>query len=73
MIGRVLIVASVISMVGAPAFAATEYWVGKDAKTHKCAVMNTKPDGKKMTDAGSKMYASKDNAAKAMKMLTACK
>lgn len=56
-----------------PSFAATEYWVAKDASTHKCQVVNKRPDGTKMMNAGNKMYASQSNAQKAMKELAACK
>jgi hypothetical protein len=73
MIGKVLAVVSVIAMASAPAFAATSYWVGKDAATKKCSVVNKKPDGTKVTDVGTKAYDTKENAQKAMKMLNACK
>ncbi len=57
------------------AFAATAapgFYVAQDAKTHKCAVMDKAPDGKTMTDAGTKMYDSQANAEKAMGMLKVC-
>lgn len=73
MIGKVLAAASIAAIVSLPAFAATEYWVAKSASTKKCEVVDKKPDGKKLTDVGSKMYDTKENADKAMKMLNACK
>ncbi len=73
MIGKVLVAMAIVTVAGAPAFAATEYWVGQDAATHKCSVMNAKPDGKKVTDAGHKMFASKAAAEKAMKSMSTCK
>jgi len=73
MIRKVLATASVIALVSVPSFAATQYWVAKDAATKKCSVVDTKPDGKKMTDAGTKAYDSKGNAEKALKLLKDCK
>lgn len=73
MIRKVLVAASVVTLLSMPAFAATQYWVAKDATTKKCSVVSTKPDGKKMTDAGTKAYDSQGNAEKAMKLLKDCK
>lgn len=73
MIRKVLVAASVVALVSMPAFAATQYWVAQDATTKKCSVVSTKPDGKKMTDAGTKAYTSQANADKAMKLLKDCK
>jgi hypothetical protein len=47
--------------------------VAKDATTKKCSVVSTKPDGKKLTDAGTKAYTSQANAEKALKLLKDCK
>ena len=73
MMRRVLVAASVVALFSVPAFAATQYWVAKDASTKKCSVVSTKPDGKKQTDAGTKAYTSQANAEKALKMLKDCK
>lgn len=73
MIRKVLATASVIALVSMPAFAATQYWVAKDTATNKCSVVDKKPDGTKLADAGTKSYHSKGNAEKAMKMLKDCK
>lgn len=73
MIRKVLVAASFVTLVGMPAFAATQYWVAKDATTKKCSVVSTKPDGKKVTDAGTKAYDSQANAEKALKLLKDCK
>lgn len=54
------------------ATAATEFYVAQDAKTHACMVSDKKPDGKMMTDAGTKAYASKSNAEQAMANLKVC-
>ena len=55
-----------------PSFAATEFYVAQDAKTHACLVSDKKPDGKMMMDAGTKAYASKSNAEQAMANLKVC-
>ncbi|CDX40779.1 hypothetical protein P9273_17700 [Mesorhizobium sp. WSM4935] len=73
MIRKVLVAASVVALFSMPAFAATQYWVAKDATSKKCSVVSTKPDGKKLTDAGTKAYTSQANAEKALKMLKDCK
>ena len=73
MIRKVLVAASIVTLVSMPAFAATHYWVAKDAATKKCSVVSTKPDGKKVTDAGTKTYDSQANAEKALKLLKDCK
>jgi hypothetical protein len=52
----------------APSFAATDYYVAQDAKTHKCSVVTTKPDGKTMMMIGTyKSQADADAAEKAAK------
>lgn len=73
MIYKVVIATALISAFSMPSFAATEYWVAKDASTHKCQVVSKRPDGTKMMNAGNKTYASQLNAQKAMKELAACK
>jgi hypothetical protein len=73
MIRKVLLAVSVVTLASMPAFAATQYWVAKDTTTKKCAVVSTKPDGKKMADAGTKAYDSQANAEKALKLLKDCK
>ncbi|WP_315927257.1 hypothetical protein [Mesorhizobium sp. SP-1A] len=73
MFRKVLIATSIMAVFSVPAFAATEYWVAKDATTKKCEVVDKKPDGTKMMDEGKKMYTSKANAEKAMKELASCK
>ncbi|KRB23180.1 MULTISPECIES: hypothetical protein [Mesorhizobium] len=73
MIRKIAIASALVAIFSIPAFAATEYWVAKDATTKKCEVVTKKPDGTKLTDAGNKTYASKANAEKALKELAACK
>ena len=48
------------------------FYVALDAKSHKCSVMDKAPDGKTMTDAGTKVYANKANAEQALSALKAC-
>jgi uncharacterized protein YegP (UPF0339 family) len=60
----------------APAAAAAApagFYVAEDAKTKKCMVSNTKPDGKMAMDVGTKMYDSEANAKKAMANIKVCK
>ena len=61
-----------VCAAAAPAMAAG-FYVEQDAKSHKCMVSDKKPDGKAMTDVGTKVYESKANAEKAMANLNACK
>jgi hypothetical protein len=53
--------------------AATGFYVEMDAKSHKCMVDSKKPDGKMMTDVGTKVYETKGRADQAMSMLKVCK
>ena len=73
MIGKIVIAASVVAAFSMPAVAATKYWVAKDAATHKCSVVETQPDGKKMMEVGKASHASKAEAEKAMKEAADCK
>ena len=52
--------------------AAAGFYVAQDAKSHKCMVMDKAPDGKTMTDAGTKVYANQANAEQALAALKAC-
>jgi hypothetical protein len=56
----------------AAAPAAAGFYVAKDAKTGKCAVVNKAPDGKMAMDVGTKVYETQGNADKALSMLKAC-
>jgi len=71
---KVLAACLMLAALSVPSLAATPmFYVAQDAKTHKCAVSNAKPDGKAMMDVGTKAYDSKSNAEKAMANLGACK
>jgi hypothetical protein len=52
MIYKAVVAVALLTALSAPSFAATDYWVAKDATTHKCAVVSKKPDGTKMMNAG---------------------
>jgi hypothetical protein len=73
MIRKVTIATALIAAFSIHAFAATEYWVAKDAATKKCEVVTKKPDGTKLIDAGKKTYTSQANADRALKELADCK
>lgn len=62
MIGKTMIAASLVAAFSLPAFAATEYWVAKDAATNKCEIMETKPDGVKMLEVGKTPHETKADA-----------
>lgn len=73
MIGKIVVAASLVAAFSMPAFAATEYWVAKDAATHKCEIVEAKPDGVKMMEVGKTAHETKENAEKAMKASAECK
>jgi hypothetical protein len=55
------------------AFAATEYWVAKNAGTKKCEIVSKKPDGKTLMEIGKTGYKKKSHAETAMKNSAHCK
>ena len=73
MLRRVVLATAAVAVFSMPAFAATEFWVAKSAATKKCEIVDKKPDGTKLTDAGKKSYATKADAEKALKLLNDCK
>lgn len=73
MLRKVVFATAAIAVFSMPAFAATEYWVAKSAATKKCEIVDKKPDGTKLMDVGTKAYATKGNAEKALKELKECK
>ena len=70
---KYLLAAALAAAFVAPAFAATEYYVAQDAKTHACSVTDKKPDGKTMTMVGKAGYETKAKAEAAMKAAPECK
>ncbi len=73
MIRKIVASVAFTAALSMPALAATEYWVAKDTATNKCEVVQAKPDGTKMMDAGKKHYSSMASANRAMKEMKACK
>jgi hypothetical protein len=65
--------ANLKACAAAAAAPATGFYVEMDNKTHKCMVSDKAPDGKMMTDAGTKVYETKGRADQAMSMLKVCK
>jgi hypothetical protein len=70
---KYLLAGAVICALAAPCFAAAEYWIAQDAATHKCAVTQTKPDGKTMVMIGKASYPSQADADAALKAAKECK
>lgn len=71
---KTLLSAAIMAMViGAPAFAATQYYVAQKPGSHACSVTSAKPDGKSATMVGTKSYKTQAAAAAAMKSASACK
>ena len=65
---KYLLTGAIIAAFIAPAMAATTTWyVGMDAKSKKCSVTKTKPDGTKMMMVGTDTFKSKKDATTAMK------
>ena len=73
MIRKYVIVALSLAAFTAPAFAATEYWVVKNAATKKCEISDKMPDAKTMLEVGKAMYKTKAEAETAMKAAAECK
>ena len=70
---KYLVTAALALSLAAPAFAATTFYVQQDAKTHKCSVSSTKPDGKALMMIGTATYKSQTDAEAAMKAAKECK
>jgi hypothetical protein len=73
MIRKMMIAGVAVATFAAPALAATEFFVAKDAATQKCAVMDTKPDEKAAMAVGTVSYTTKEDADAAMKAAPECK
>ena len=73
MIRKVIVAAALTTVLVAPAFAATTYYVEQSAKTHKCSVTTHKPNGKTFTMVGKDTFKTKAAAETAMKADAACK
>ena len=73
MFRKILLTAALSAAFVAPAFAATTWYVEQSAATHKCAVTEKTPDGKKEVMIGTAGYATKAAAETAMKAAAECK
>ncbi|WP_137935276.1 hypothetical protein [Mesorhizobium comanense] len=70
---KLLSAAIVVLIAGAPAFAATEYFVAQKASDKTCSVDKTKPDGKTAMMVGKTSYKTEAEATAAMKAAAECK
>ena len=70
---KYLLAAALIAAFSVPSFAATSYYVAQDAKTQKCSVVTTKPDGKAAMMIGKAAYPAEADATTAMKAAKECK
>jgi hypothetical protein len=70
---KYLITAALAISFAAPALAASTFYLQQDAKTHKCSVATTKPDGTAMMMVGKVTFASQADAEAAMKVAKECK
>jgi hypothetical protein len=69
-----LISAAVMLLIaGAPAFAATEYYVVQKAGATTCSVSSIKPDGTTAMMVGTTAFKTKAAASAAMKAAAECK
>ena len=73
MLRKIVAAAALTTVLVAPAFAATTYYVEQSVKTHKCSVTSHKPNGKSFTMIGKDTYKTKSAATAAMKTDAACK
>lgn len=64
---------AMIGQLSCSAFAATEYWVAKDAVSKQCEVVTKKPDGTLVIDLAKITYKSEAEANDAMKKMPSCK
>jgi hypothetical protein len=65
--------AIMLLIAGAPAFAATEYFVVQKAGAKTCSVSKTKPDGMTAMMVGTTSFKTKAAASAAMKAAAECK
>ena len=73
MIRKLILASAAVAVLAMPAFAATEFFVAKDAATKKCAVSDKKPDGKAMMMIGKVSFKTAADATAAMKTAADCK
>jgi hypothetical protein len=68
-----VLTAAIVATLAWPAFAAAEFYIGENAKTHKCSVETTKPDGKTSIMIGKASFKTQAAADAAMKAAAECK
>jgi hypothetical protein len=73
MIRKLVMAGLALAALSAPAFAATDYYVAKNATTRKCEIVQNKPDGKIWMQVGTHDFATKSAAEVAMKAAAECK
>jgi hypothetical protein len=71
MISKILVAGMAVALLSMPAMAATQYYVAHAPNQKVCQVVQTKPDGKKMIEAG-KTYSTMAAANSALRNLAAC-
>ena len=70
---KCVLTAVVVATFAWPALAATEFYITQDAKTHKCSVETTKPDGKTSMMIGKATFKTQAAADAALKTAVECK
>jgi hypothetical protein len=73
MVRQVAIATVLIVQFTVSAFAATEYWVAKDAVSKQCEVVTKKPDGTLVIDLAKTTFKSEAEANNALKEMPSCK
>jgi hypothetical protein len=73
MVREVAIATALIVQFTVSAFAATEYWVAKDAVSKQCEVVTKKPDGTLVIDLAKTTFQSEAEANNALKKMPSCK
>jgi len=73
MFRRSIMALAALSLFSLPAFAATEYWVAKNATTDKCEVVARKPDGKSWIEVGKIGHKTRHEAQSALKAAAECR
>jgi hypothetical protein len=71
---RLILAATLVASLAAPAFAADEYLVVQDSTTKKCTVVDKKPTESTMTvvSPSGTVYKSKTEAETGMKTIKTC-
>ena len=73
MVREVAIAVALLTQFTVSAFAATQYWVAKDAVSKQCEVVTKKPDGTLVIDLAKTIYKTEAEANNALKKMPSCK